>query len=46
VNAWRQYWHWYGVGYGLFQAFMVTVWIASGLGMVGGIAWLWWEALA
>lgn len=34
-NAWRRYWQWYGVGYGLFQASMAVLLVVSGLGLVG-----------
>ncbi|MFH8405552.1 hypothetical protein ACH4FX_12365 [Streptomyces sp. NPDC018019] len=43
MNIWRAYWHSYGIGYGLFRAFMVTMWGASGVGMLAGLAWTWWE---
>ncbi|WP_257136554.1 hypothetical protein [Streptomyces sp. f150] len=40
MKTWHSYWDAYGPRYGLFQAFMVTLWVASGIGMVVGIAWL------
>jgi len=40
MRLWREYWQAFGVRYGLFQAFMAVVWVASGLGMFGGLAWL------
>ncbi|MFJ4828415.1 hypothetical protein ACIP79_00515 [Streptomyces sp. NPDC088747] len=46
MSAWRNYWQAYGVGYGLFQAFMVTMWVASGLGLFGTLAWMVWESLS
>ncbi|SCE58526.1 hypothetical protein GA0115253_107857 [Streptomyces sp. Termitarium-T10T-6] len=39
---WHSYWEAYGLGYGLFQAFMVTVWVTSGIVTVVGIPWLIW----
>ncbi|MFF0183532.1 hypothetical protein [Streptomyces sp. NPDC005244] len=42
-DGWINYWRWYGIGYGLFQAFMITVWIVSGIGMLAGLAWMTWE---
>lgn len=44
MNAWRSYWQGYGILNGLFTAFMAVVIVLSGLGMVGGIAWMWWDA--
>lgn len=42
MKMWHSYRESYGLWYGLFQAFMVTVWVASGIGMVAGIPWLLW----
>lgn len=40
-NAWRRYWEWYGLGYGLFQAGMACMLAASGIGLVTvPLAWL------
>jgi hypothetical protein len=44
MNAWRDYWQAFGVPYGLFQAFMVILWVASGAGLLGTLGWLAWEA--
>lgn len=43
MSAWRSYWQWYGVGYGLFQALVVIAWVASGIGLFGGLAWMAWR---
>jgi len=40
MRVWSNYWHEYGIRYGLFQAFMAVLWATSGLGMFGGLAWL------
>lgn len=37
---WREYWQDFGVGYGLFQAAMAALWVVSGFGMFGGLAWM------
>lgn len=44
MNTWRDYWQSYGIRYGAFQAFMVTAWVLSGIGMVAGLAVLAWPA--
>ncbi|MFH8531459.1 hypothetical protein ACH4GE_23950 [Streptomyces tendae] len=40
MRVWRAYWQAFGVGYGLFQAAMAALWVASGFGMFGGLAWM------
>jgi hypothetical protein len=40
MRVWREYWQWYGIRYGLGQAFMAVLWVASGLGLFGGLAYL------
>lgn len=40
MNVWRRYWRDFGVRYGLFQAFMAIAWVASGMGMIGGLVWM------
>jgi hypothetical protein len=40
MSVWHRYWRDFGVWHGLFQAFMVTVWVASGVGLLGGLVWM------
>ncbi|MGW5616292.1 hypothetical protein [Streptomyces sp. NPDC003877] len=40
MRIWREYWQAYGCSYGLFQAFMAVLWVASGMGVFGGLAYL------
>ncbi|MFF8482296.1 hypothetical protein [Streptomyces antibioticus] len=40
MQTWRDYWHGFGVPYGIFQVFMVLLWVVSGVGMFGGLAWM------
>lgn len=41
ATAWRTYWSWYGIRYGLFQAGMASALVVSGLLLViVPLAWL------
>ncbi|GAA0501055.1 hypothetical protein [Streptomyces olivaceiscleroticus] len=44
MNAWTRYWRSFGIPYGLLQAAMATCIVVGFLGMVLGIAWMWWQA--
>ena len=40
MRVWTEYWRVHGIRYGLFQAFMAVLWVVSGLGLFGGLAWM------
>ena len=40
MRLWREYWEAFGVRDGLLQAFMAVLWVVSGFGLFGGLAWL------
>lgn len=45
MESWRALCQQNGLPYALFTAFMAVLIAVSGVGMVGGIAWMWWGAL-
>ncbi|MFF3363586.1 hypothetical protein [Streptomyces misionensis] len=45
MEEWRLFRRQVGLPYALFTALMAMLIVASGAGMVGGIAWMWWAAL-